>query len=555
MTGVAEPILQEKFAELQAQARRTWNGLEREAVIEIVRSADYAAYIILCSSEAEEPLDRAASDRLRLILLGVAPALATFMPLMKGGRGLPFGPATPQIVGWVDSMLLEFGTLASLQRFAAMERYGLGRSEMVDATTIRLEMQPGIAEQMDVEAGQWLTEETKRRVARLQGSPPDKAYIESLLDATSGVHDGWFIRYEGHQGISEAHQQRAVIEVLGCIEAEALPHEAMIGGRPFAEWRAVCISALERVFNHVAYASRLMTRFPGLSIRNLLTVPVRQKDARAVWLQAGDRPQYANDTISHLALDAKSVLPWQHHHEIPSPFYIDVGDGWFLLPMFGGLLNPVCGLVRTLRLRHTRDWDKAVDGREMYFREDLRDQFGGPRFHVPDHGMTLRRDDGSHITDIDAAILDRETGSLALVQLKWPDIYGMSPKERESRRLNLLKANEWVERVAGWTAGRNARQVAKALGLPEGASEAQQPMLMVIPRYAARFTLNDRLDERACWVAWPEVARRRIESKEADDPLSELQREFKSGGSLASYNRPEDFTYKLRGLDVCISVL
>ncbi|MBR0841328.1 hypothetical protein JQ607_14110 [Bradyrhizobium liaoningense] len=555
MSGVAEPILQTKLVDLQAQARRTWNGLEREAIIEIVRSADYAAYIIHCASEAENSLDEAARDELRLILLGVAPALATFLPLMKGGRGLPFGPATPQTARWIDQMLFEFGTLARMQRFAALERYGLARSEMVDAATIRMEMQAGVGELMDVHAGRWLTAETKRSVALMQGPPPDNAYIEGLLDATSGVHDGWFIRYEGHPDISEAHQQRAVMDVLGCIEAEALPREAMIGGRPFAEWRAVCISALERVYNHVAYASRLMTQFPGLSIRNLLTVPVLQKDARAVWIEAGDRPQYASDTISHLALDAQSIGPWQHHHEIPAPFYVDVGGGWYLLSLFGGLLNPVCGLVRTLRLRHTRDWDKAVDRREIYFREDLRNHFGEPRFHVPDHGMTLRREDGSHITDVDAAILDRETGSLALLQLKWPDIYGMSPKERESRRLNLLKANEWVDRVASWIAGRSARQVAKALGMPDGASESKPPILMVIPRYAARFTLNDRLDDRACWVAWPEVARMRIENKEAEAPLSELQREFKSGGSLPPYNRPEDFTYKLRGLDVCVSVL
>jgi hypothetical protein len=256
-----------------------------------------------------------------------------------------------------------------------------------------------------------------------------------------------------------------------------------------------------------------------------------------------------------LALDAHSIGPWQRHHEIRAPFYVDIGGGWFLLPWFGGLLNPVCGLVRTLRLRHTRDWDKAVDGREVCFREDLQNHFAQPRFHVPDHGMTLRRDDGSHITDVDAAILDRETGDLALVQLKWPDIYGMSPKERESRSLNLLKANVWVDRVSGWIDRRNARQVAKALGIPDGASESRPPILMVVPRYAARFTLNDHLDERACWVAWPEVARMRLENKEAEAPLSDLQRDFKGGGSPASYKRPEDFIYKLRGLDVCISVL
>jgi len=169
--------------------------------------------------------------------------------------------------------------------------------------------------------------------------------------------------------------------------------------------------------------------------------------------------------------------------------------------------------------------------------------------------MTLRREDGSHITDVDAAILDRETGSLALVQLKWPDIFGLSPKERESRRLNLLKANAWVDRTCGWIADRNARQVAKALSIGDSASESRRPILLVIPRYTARFTLNDRLDDRACWVAWPEVVRMRVEQKKIADPLAELEREFKGSGTLAQYDRPGDVTYKLRELDVQVSVL
>src|ERR1700704_5697347 len=111
MTGAAEPLLQAKLAELQAQARKTWSGLEREAGIEVVRSADYAAYIIHSASSGRS-LDDESLDQLRLILHGVAPALATFLPLMEKGKGLPFRPAPPQIVRWVDSMLLEFGTLA-----------------------------------------------------------------------------------------------------------------------------------------------------------------------------------------------------------------------------------------------------------------------------------------------------------------------------------------------------------------------------------------------------------------------------------------------------------
>jgi hypothetical protein len=550
MTGEAESILQAKFAELQGRVRELWAGLEREAVIEIVRSADYAAFI-----SSIMPADDPGRERLRLILDGVAPALATFLPKVVNGRAaLPFGPATPGIVEWADSMLAEFGKIAELQRLAALERYGLSRSTLIDATTLRIEVQDDVAESMDRDAARWLQTETMRLVARMQSPPPDPKYIEELLDTTSGVQDGWFIRYAGHEDLIECYRDRAMIAVLGCAESEALAHDAMIGGRPFAEWRAICVAALGRVFNHVAYATRLRHRFPALTLRNLLTIPVRHEDARAVWIEAGDPAKHANNTISHLVLDAETIGPWQAHHEIPAPFYVDVGGGWLLLPLFGGLLNPVCGLVRTLRLRHSRDWDKAVDQREVYFRDDIKDQFSGPRFLVSDRGMTLRRDDGSHITDIDAAIIDRETGSLALIQLKWPDIFGLSPKERESKRLNLLKANEWVDRLAAWVAGRDAMQVAKALGLGEGASGSRPPLLMVIPRYTARFTLNDRLDDRACWVSWPEVVRMRVEQKEIADPLAELANSFKGGGELPACVRPADVVYKLHELDVQVAV-
>src|SRR6201999_4404197 len=97
------------------------------------------------------------------------PALATFLPLMKRGRGLPFHPTTLQTAKLVDSTLTEFGKIAQLQRFAGMERYGLSRSEMLDAKTIRIEVQPDIAELMDREASYWLIGETMRRVAQLQG--------------------------------------------------------------------------------------------------------------------------------------------------------------------------------------------------------------------------------------------------------------------------------------------------------------------------------------------------------------------------------------------------
>jgi hypothetical protein len=544
----AETLFDQKLAELQNHVRNLWAGREREAVIEIVRAADEAACIFRLG-----PVEAQTETR-QLILKGAAPALATFLPLLRSsGRGLPFGPSTPTVAAIVDGMLHEFGKLAALQRVAALERYGLAECVLVGTGTMQIQIRSDGAEEMDRQAERWLTGETKHRLSSLRNGRSNFKQIAKLLDRTSSVDRGWAIRYEGHKKLIRHYRECATTEVLGCSESEALPHDAEIGGRSFAEWRIVCIAALGSLFNHIAYSTRLQRNHPNLMLRNLLTTPVLKRDAVEVWLERGEKPDRVEATLSHLTINADTIVPWQKHHEIPAPFYVDVGGGWLLLCMFGALLNPVCSLVRSLRLQHAREWDAAVGSREGHYREDLQSRFPAPRFLVPDNGFILRRGDGSHLTDVDAVILDRRIGTLGLVQLKWPDVFGLSLKERESRRLNLLKANEWVERVAAWINGRSAAEVAKALGIT-GASDSP-PVMLVMPRYAARFTLNDAYDDRAGWVSWPEVVRLMIEEGQLEDPLLELAERFKAGGLPPGRERLSDIQYDLKDLTVRLQIV
>jgi hypothetical protein len=96
----------------------------------------------------------------------------------------------------------------------------------------------------------------------------------------------------------------------------------------------------------------------------MFAIPVLKSDLRDVWIEAGEEPQRVEQTLTHLTLDLSSTAMWQEHHEIPAPLYVDVGGDWVLLAVFGGVLNPVSGLVRSLRLRHRNEWDRAVDHRE-----------------------------------------------------------------------------------------------------------------------------------------------------------------------------------------------
>jgi hypothetical protein len=218
--------------------------------------------------------------------------------------------------------------------------------------------------------------------------------------------------------------------------------------------------------------------------------------------------------MAGLMLDGEAAAACERDFEMPLPYYIDFGRDFVLLPMFGGLMNACAGLVWHLRKTYRRDWDRAVDGRERLFRDDLRALFSPDRYFVSDRGFPLRRSDGSELTDIDAAIVDRDTKTVALVQLKWHDIYGHSLSERNSRRINLLKAEQWVDRVSGWVNGRTAGEIADVLGLPAGGT--RPPILLVIARHAAQFAGDTKYDSRATWISWPRVVQAHRASPRAD---------------------------------------
>ncbi|MBS1833236.1 MAG: hypothetical protein JST65_11000 [Acidobacteria bacterium] len=541
-----EALIERRMTDLQRHVRSLWAGREREAVIEIVRAADEAA----CVTQLGQP--RQSGQRHYFVLKGVTSALATFLPDMEGqGRGLQFGPSNPELAAVTDGMLVEFGKIATLRRLASLEHYRLARSRNIDAHTVEMVVRSDTAEEQDRSASKWLASETKRKLRASQGAWPDQKRITKLLGRTSAVDRGWFIRYEGHKKLIRHYRDAAMESIVGCLESEALPDAAMIGGRTFGEWRRSCAASLGSLFNHIAYASHLQHKNPHLMLRSLLSTPVLRHDAIAVLLERGEHLSSVDVTLARFTLNTATIDAWLTHHEIPAPYYVDLGGGWLLLCAFGALLNPIHGMVRSLRMEYRREWDSAVSGREEEYRGDLNQLFSAPRFTVLRKGVVLKRADGSHLTDIDAVIMDHKTGAVALAQLKWPDPVGMSPQERESRRRNLLEANDWVERVSTWISTRGLADIRRALGISITQS-FKPPVLMVIPRYAARFTGTEKYDDRAAWLTWAEVVR--VMATNPMDPLSEIGTKFKGGGAIPAPEKIADYVYELKDLKVIVRV-
>jgi hypothetical protein len=95
---------------------------------------------------------------------------------------------------------------------------------------------------------------------------------------------------------------------------------------------------------------------------------------------------------------------------------------------------------------------------------------------------------------------------MGLFQLKWHDIYGRSLRERHSRRLNLLKANDWVEAVSAWLEGRTDEEIRRTMQI-EVSSTGRAPQLFVVSRYASHFSGDGARDKRATWLGWADLVK------------------------------------------------
>lgn len=499
--GKAEAVVTAiKAAYLQRVAER-WEGHERELLVEMVRGLDEAAFAFTLATNRAEL--RRYDEFRQLMVDGAASAMAPLLHRLRDAPGgVPWAPSRPELAMLADTHLAACGRIAAVLRVVQLERFGLAEATFLADDRLVVEVASEAEERAERAAGARLIQEAaavyrgaERRLAA------QKDAIARQIDRCVYPAQGWFIGYDNTDELIAYHRQAARIYGAGVPEAAALPPEARLGDRSFAGWTDVSLYAYGATLQHCAFASRLKATKPWLRLRNLLTIYARKEDIAEVWQARGETATSAAGVISALNLDAGTAERYDRDHDHPLPYYIDIGRDFVLLPMFGGLLNPYGGALSQLRSGYRTDWDNAVNGREAVYREDLRRLLPASRYFVLPTGRGLKRDDGSDLTDVDAVVLDRATGDVVLVQLKWPDIYGRSLVERNSRRSNLLRANDWVEKVYQWVGGRSAADVAQRLGL--GPAGRRPPVLLVMSRHAARFAGENGFDPRARWISWP----------------------------------------------------
>ena len=208
------------------------------------------------------------------------------------------------------------------------------------------------------------------------------------------------------------------------------------------------------------------------------------------------------------------------------PMFIELSEHHLILPVSSIFRNPFHGIRMLHELYREADVAAIRTPREQWMGIDLYALFMGNRYQCMQGPSRLSRH-GKVVTDIDAAILDRVTGELALFQLKWQDMNSHDVVKQRSRAKNFVeKVDRWATQTETWVEEFGSTALLQALRFGASPGYPSHVRLFAIGRSAARFRSYGYVPQNSSVVAcsWRQFIRVRHEIGPADNVFRDLHR-------------------------------
>lgn len=110
------------------------------------------------------------------------------------------------------------------------------------------------------------------------------------------------------------------------------------------------------------------------------------------------------------------------------------------------------------------------------------------------------------LTDIDAVVIDKKTGEIALFQLKWQDPADYSPFTLKSKRSNYYSAAEkWLEIIEKWLSNSTDEDIASKLGVKVKYFDKKKISIFVLGRRRGNYSGNGPYPYECAWSQWYQI--------------------------------------------------
>lgn len=277
---------------------------------------------------------------------------------------------------------------------------------------------------------------------------------------------------------------------------------------------------------HVTFTLHACEQLPEVSPVQSLTIWKPRSELIQSLVDYSGLPE----RLASQALDALSVKTGDTEllakHTTPlRPLLIDLGNGMDLRPVASVMRNPF-HTVRTIQeWRDPTIRNRISEPREDWMRADIYGLFQGDRYLRVNGNIKVRKE-GAIATDVDGAILDRTSGELALLQIKWQDFYTNDVRQLRSKAKNFVQGmDDWASIVEEWLTRLSDLGLKQSLRLRDvDAPNITKVYLFGVGRSGARFKGYgfETKHQMLALANWPQFARARYEVGPTDNVFQKL---------------------------------
>lgn len=536
------------------QILQTCKGKEVLHLLKMIKVADIHAEF--CVNEFPG-YGKPSLEKARNILRGIGLILPRLVLQANGAALLSDNEVLDtDLLDWTTDILDELGKIIGLERLAACEKLRLTQCTVNSEKHIVIKRLGPDLEAAEHSARNRLLDLEKANIAtELQQNIESykKWHAEWMLDHSDNVSPEFFRK------LVEIGRRFAELGRSEFVEAEAFGADSKIGPLTFGQWRKVAETIFAEGFAraHVQDVAMVLSgsAHPAGYLQQL-PISISPADLKGFFgdlLPTDDQALY-EELRSCFVLNVDQIKRYGDVPDYPNPPLVESGDTVIILK-YTRFANPYEFFLSQLLLKYESDLVLARDERETPFQNDLHGLFADKNYIVGKPNTVLHRDDGTDLTDIDAAVYEKETNSLYLFQLYWPDTFATDLRRRENQYKRLRKKTKWLVEVQGWIDGNSVDELLARLGLSgtDIATSAVQIKLIVLSRSWTKFSGKAPYHAGGVWLSWSYFRLLLKQARNLSAPLAEVygsaQDRVEKRGALKDLPR----FYRVGGVEVIVT--
>jgi hypothetical protein len=341
------------------------------------------------------------------------------------------------------------------------------------------------------------------------------AQAESLLSELVYPFAGSFIGYDADPTLDNYFFGLASNEIQIAEGYDSFHYATKFGGVTFQKkkYKLALIYFVSLAFRHERFAEALVKKVPAVRMEDVLTVSAETapflSDMKEALNHFGSFFEGFEETTMEDVATIFSVLSVSRTNTAlldrpgaPLPLLIQCSDHDVIRCQAAAKQDPMHFLLFSLRHHFQREYDGHQRAREAAMQSGIKRILNGLLPNLKYHENVKLKRGGQILTDVDLVVLEEDTGTALLLQLKHQDLYGMDIHSMNIRGARLKEqAERWLSVVKDWTTQKEEHVIRSSLKISIGAAPIQLHRLIVARHYS--YPVRDIVrDEDVAFANW-----------------------------------------------------